>query len=116
MSISSAEASDLLRLRLGTPINLVSRGPRKGLENQKILGFVTPNGRMLALDRESDHKTRIWFEPPAPPTLPGVSLQSLTPINANLGGKLNHLNKRRGLQVELDSEAALTRFLDWYGM
>lgn len=112
--LTPEDAERILKGRLGAPINPVARGARAGLDNDKVLGFAAPNGRVLALNREISAATHIWFEPPAPPKIEGVSLRPNAPINANLSGSLAPLNKRAGLQVEIADEVSLTRFLDWY--
>jgi hypothetical protein len=114
MSLIPSIAEKMLRVHFGAPINPVPHGEHAGQENGKVLGFAAPDGRVLALDRKIDGKTHIWFQPPPPPKLAGVSLRPTPPINSNLSGPLAVLNKRQGLRVEIDSEASLQRFLDWY--
>lgn len=114
MALHPADAERVLRTRLGDPINPVPRGERAGRDNDKVLGFAASNGHVLALNRKIDGETHIWIEPNAQPELDGVRLRPKAAINANLSGRLAVLNDRRGLQVEIDSEAALVRFLEWY--
>lgn len=115
MSLEPATAERLLRARLGAPINPVPHGERSGQDNDKVLGFAVPDGRVLALNRKIDGETHIWFQPPEPPEFDGVRLRPTPTINSNLSGRLAVLDKRHGLQVEVDTENALHRFLDWYG-
>ena len=114
MSLPPATAERILRARLGAPINPVPHGGRAGQDNDKLTGFALPDGRVLALNRKIGAETHVWFEPPAPPELDGVRLRETPTINSNLSGRLAVLNQRHGLQVEVDTEAALQRFLDWY--
>lgn len=114
MALHPADAERVLRARLGNPINPVPRGERAGRDNDKVLGFASSSGRVLALNRKIDGETHIWFEPNAEPELDGVRRRPKAAINDNLSGRLAVLNDRRGLQVEVDSEEALHRFLDWY--
>jgi len=114
MSLKPATAERVLHTRLGAPINPVPHGERSGQDNDKVLGFAVPDGRVLALDRKIDGKTHIWFQPPEPPELDGVRLRPTPTINSNLSGRLSVLNKRNGLQIEVETENALHRFLDWY--
>jgi hypothetical protein len=71
-------------------------------------------GAFSRLTGRIDRETHIWFQPPAPRDLDGMRLRPMPAINANLSGRLAVLNQRRGLQVEVDTEGALHRFLDWY--
>jgi hypothetical protein len=114
MSLLPTVAEQLLRARLGTPINPVPYGERAGQDNKKVLGFAARNGRVLALNREAVGETHIWFEAPPPEGLDGVSLKPNPAKNANLSGQLSILNQPHGLQVEIDTETALGRFLHWY--
>jgi hypothetical protein len=114
MSLNPTAAEGLLRARLGEPINPVPTGQREGEDNDKVLGFATASGRVLALNRKIGSETHIWFEPPESPVIDGVSLRPQPTINSNLSGSLAVLNHRRGMQAEIETEAALHRFLDWY--
>lgn len=62
MTISTADAEAIMRLRLGQPI----KPPTK-----YVVGFKAPSGKVLAIHRGTA-ETRIWFQPPAPPDLDGV--------------------------------------------
>ena len=103
ITLANTDTERLLRAGLGSPINPVPSGPGEGQDNKKVLGFDTPDGRVLALDRETKGKTRIWFQPPEPPALDGVVLRPTSPINANLSGRLAVLNNPQRLQVEVTS-------------
>lgn len=107
-------AEHVLRAQLGDPINPVPRGASSGRDNDKVLGFATSNGRVLALNRKIESETHIWFEPDARPQINGVRLRQKAAINSNLIGRLAILNDLRGLQVEIESEEALRRFVEWY--
>lgn len=114
MALNPADAEHVLRTQLGDPINPVPHGERARRDNDKVLGFATSNGRVLALNRKIDGETHIWFEPAARPELDGVRLRQKAAINSNLSGRLAVLNDLRGIQVEIESEEALRRFLEWY--
>ena len=105
MSLHPSTAEGVLRARLAEPIKT---------HTQKVIGFKTAAGRILALHREAA-ETRVWFMPPAPPTIDGITLMPKVAINSNLNGELEALNNENGLRAEVDNEAALHRFLDWYG-
>jgi hypothetical protein len=104
MSLSVAVAEQILRARFGEP----AKPP-----TQYVVGFKTTVGRVLALHGEAG-ETRMWFQPPAPPPLEGVTLMGNSARNSNLDGPLAVLNAPGALRVEVDGEAALRRFLDWY--
>lgn len=87
MALAPHAAERLLRARFGDPINPVPNGARAGKNNDKVLGFATPEGRVSALDRKIQADAHIWFEPPSPPPMDGVVLRPTAPINANLSGR-----------------------------
>jgi hypothetical protein len=64
MSLSVAIAEQILRDRFGEPAKVPT---------QYVIGFKTSLGRVLALHREAN-ETRVWFQPPTPPRLEGVTL------------------------------------------
>ncbi|MDH2399816.1 hypothetical protein QCM77_07620 [Bradyrhizobium sp. SSUT18] len=105
MTLAVAEAEATLRARLGEP----AKPP-----TDYVIGFTTPSGKVLAIHREAA-ETRIWFQPPSPPTLDGIRLMD-TPSNgnSNINGPLLPLRSPATLRVEVDSSGALDRFLDWY--
>src|ERR1035437_951211 len=105
MSLHPWVAEGILRARLAEPI----KSP-----TQKVIGFKTTAGRILALHREAT-ETRVWFMPPTPPPFNGITLMLTVAINSNLNAELDVLNNENGLRAEVDNEAALHRFLDWYG-
>lgn len=105
MTLAIADAEAILQLRLGEP----AKPP-----TDYVVGFKTPAGKVLAIHREAT-KTRIWFQPPAPPTFDGVRLlDSASNGNSNINGPLLPLREPTTLRVEVDSPSALNRFLDWY--
>ncbi|MFQ8432901.1 hypothetical protein [Amaricoccus sp. W119] len=105
MTLAIADAEAILRLRLGEP----AKPP-----TDYVIGFKTPAGKVLAIHREAS-ETRIWFEPPAPPSLDGVRpMNRASNGNSNINGPLQPLCAPTTLRVEVDSPGALNRFLDWY--
>jgi|HubBroStandDraft_2_1064218.scaffolds.fasta_scaffold60033_2 hypothetical protein len=104
MSLPTVVAEQILRGRFGEPAKPAT---------QYVIGFRTPSGRVLAMDRVAS-ETRIWFQPPAPPRFDGVALMPATAKNSNLNGPLSPLDAPDALRVEPDSENALHSFLDWY--
>lgn len=105
MTLRIADAEAILRLRFGEPAKLPT---------DYVAGFETPAGKVLAIHREAT-ETRIWFQPPKPPTLDGVRLlDGAANGNSNINGPLLPLRASTTLRVEVDSPGALNRFLDWY--
>jgi hypothetical protein len=104
MTLPVAVAEQILVRRFGEPAKLPT---------QYVIGFKTSTGRVFALHREAN-ESRIWFQPPAPPQLEGVALMASSAKNDNLNGPLSPLNASSALRVEVDSEAALHQFFDWY--
>ncbi|WP_279356194.1 hypothetical protein [Methylobacterium indicum] len=105
MTLPIAAAEAILRSRFGEP----AKPP-----TDYVVGFATPNGKVLAIHREAA-ETRIWFQPPAPPELAGVRLMGAASNgNSNINGPLQPLRAPMTLRVEVDSAGALNRFLDWY--
>jgi hypothetical protein len=105
MTLKPADAERLLLARYG--------GPAKPASDY-VIGFHSPAGRVLAIHR-TIQDTSIWFQPPAPPLLVGVTLLSEPNNgNSNLNGPLAPLSRPDTLRVEIDSPAALQRFLAWY--
>src|SRR5205085_2556230 len=102
MSLPVAVAEQILLQRFSEPAKLPT---------QYVIGFRTPTGRVLGLDRRAS-ETRIWFQPPGPPELEGVVLMASSAKNDNLNGPLSPLNAADALRVEVGGEAALHRFLD----
>lgn len=104
MTLSVSVAEKILRSRFDEPVKTPT---------QYVIGFRTSVGRVLALHREAN-QTRLWFQPPAPPSLAGVELMPGSAKNSNLDGPLSPLNTLSALRVEVDDETALRQFLDWY--
>lgn len=105
MTIKPAEAERLLLARYGDPAKPASN---------YVIGFRNPVGRVLAIHR-TNQATRIWFQPPAPPPLDGITLlPEPNNGNSNINGPLAPLRRPDTLRVEVDSLTALRRFLDWY--
>ncbi|MBR0557481.1 hypothetical protein J5J10_17485 [Ciceribacter sp. L1K23] len=103
MSVSIANAEKILRARFGAPVKAPT---------DYVIGFNTPPGRVLAIHR-TNSELSIWFQPPAPPEIDGVRLIPYAK-NSNLNGPLAPLAAPSTLRVEIDTEGALIRFLDWY--
>lgn len=105
MTLPIASAETILRNRLGEPVKPPT---------DYVIGFATPTGKVLAVDRVA-RETRVWFQPPAPPELAGVRLMgAVSNGNSNINGPLLPLRASTTLRVEVDSAGALNRFLDWY--
>jgi len=105
MTLSPKDAERALRARYGEP----AKDP-----TDYVIGFRTPVGRVLAIHRKSQ-QTRIWFQPPEPPKMDGVTLLGEPNNgNSNINGPLAPLKRPDTQRVEIDSPSALKRFLDWY--
>ncbi len=105
MTLTPAEAERLLRSHYGDP----AKEP-----TDYIIGFRNPVGRVLAIHR-TNQTTRVWFQPPAPPHLDGVALLAgPNNGNSNINGPLAPLKRPDTQRAEIDSPAALQRFLYWY--
>lgn len=105
MTLAIAEAEKILKTRLGEPAKA---------STNYVVGFLTLSGKVLAIHRDAA-ETRIWFQPPMPPKLDGVSLMNgPSNGNSNLNGPLEPLKASTTLRVEVDGPAGLNRFLDWY--
>jgi hypothetical protein len=105
VTLTAAEAETILRDRLGEP----AKQP-----TDYVIGFRMPTGKVLAIHRQAN-EARVWFQPPRPPSLQGVRLMSdPSNGNSNLNGPLLPLRASTTLRAEVDSAAALLRFLDWY--
>jgi len=102
MSLSIAAAKAILRQRLGGPVKDV----------KYVYGFRTYTGRALALHPDQQ-ETRLWYQPPEVPSLPGV--RRIPPAkNADLNGPVAALAGSQTPRVEIADAEALHRFLDWY--
>lgn len=105
MTLPPIDAEKALLARYGEP----AKEP-----TDYTIGFRTPVGRVLAIHR-TIQETRIWFQPPAPPQLDGVTiLGEPNNGNSNINGPLAPLKRPDTQRVEIDSPTALQRFLDWY--
>lgn len=105
MTLKPVEAERLLIARFGDPAKPAT---------EYVIGFRLRNGKVLAIHRQAS-ETRIWFQPPTPPTLEGVTLLAEPNNgNSNLNGPLSPLARPDALRSEIDSAPALQRFLDWY--
>lgn len=105
MTLSPKDAERALLARYGAPAKP---------ETDKVTGFKTGAGRVLAIDTRGK-ETRIWFQPPAPPPMGGITVLP-APNNGNhhLNGPLAPLRHSDTQRVEVDSPSALQRFLDWH--
>ena len=105
MTLKPSDAEHLLRARLGEP----AKEPTK-----YVIGFSTRAGKVFAFHRENS-ETWIWFQPPAPPALDGITLLA-QPNNGNhhLNGVLAPLARAETLRAQIDSPTALQSFIDWY--
>lgn len=105
MTLPIADAEAILRARLGDPVKPPTN---------YVVGFAAPSGKVLAIHRTAS-ETRIWFQPPAPPSLPGLTIMTNSSNgNSNLNGALLPLRSSSTLRAEVDSAGALHQFLDWY--
>ncbi|MCF3595727.1 hypothetical protein LZG00_17170 [Rhodobacteraceae bacterium LMO-12] len=105
MTIPPKDAERVLLARYGEPAKAAT---------DYIIGFRNTVGRVLAIHRATQ-ETRIWFQPPAPPRLDGVTLlDEPNNGNSNINGPLAPLRRPDTQRVEIDSLTALQRFLDWY--
>ena len=105
MTLKPADAERLLSARLGEP----AKAP-----TDYVIGFRTRTGKVLAMHRQAS-ETRLWFQPPTPPAMDGVTLLAdVSNGNSNINGPLSPLARADTLRVEIDGPAALQRFVDWY--
>ncbi|WP_288942917.1 hypothetical protein [uncultured Roseovarius sp.] len=105
MTLPPKDAERALLARYGEP----AKDP-----TDYVIGFRTPVGRVLAIHR-TNQETRIWFQPPAPPQMDGITLlDEPNNGNSNINGPFAPLRKPDTQRVEVDSLTALYRFLDWH--
>ena len=105
MTLTPSDAEQFLLTRYGEP----AKSP-----TDYVIGFQNPTDRILAIHRTTQ-ETRIWFQPPAPPTMEGVTLLDAPDNgNSNINGPLAPLKRPDTQRAEIDSPTALKRFLDWY--
>lgn len=105
MTLAPSNAEKILLARYGQPAKEAT---------DYVVGFQTPNDQVLALHRTAQ-ETRIWFQPPRPPPMAGITLLD-QPNNgdSNINGPLAPLRRPDTQRVEVESLSALIRFLDWY--
>ncbi len=119
MTIRVLDALPILVLRYGETVNKVSNNTngRLGLENKnKVMGFHTGSGRALGIDiyPENMERVRLWIEPPAPPTMPGIVVLPYKKC-ADLNRKeLSPLADIKAIYLEVENKAALEELLKWY--
>lgn len=105
MSFPPAEAESLLLDRYEAP----AKAP-----TDYVVGFQAPGRKVLAMHR-TIADTMIWFQPPRPPSMDGVTLMPVPNNgNSNINGPLAPLRRPDTLRARIDSAAALRRFLEWY--
>lgn len=102
MTLPVLAAKAILRQRLGAPVK----------EVKYVVGFRTATGRVLALHPEQQ-ETRLWYQPPEAPSLPGVR-RIPSAKNADLNGPVAALASPETPRVEIADADALQRFIDWY--
>jgi len=115
MTFRVLDALPILCCALGDTVNKVPSGARAGLENQKVMGFRAAT-KVLALDvyPSNQNTVRIWIEPPAPPSIVGVSILT-SKISADLDRhELRPLSSGAGIYLEISSRAGLLTLIDWY--
>lgn len=105
MTLKPVDAERLLTARLGEPAKVPTK---------YVVGFRTRVCKVLAIHR-SNGATQVWFQPPAPPHMDGVTvLDKANNGNSNLNGPLLPLKEPGTLRVQIDTPTAMSRFLDWY--
>ena len=116
MSFRVLDALPMLVIRYGETINKVPSGDRRGLENQKVMGFRTRSGKVLALDvyRGNLEHVRLWIEPAALPKISGVVAHSPKICDDLRRIELNALADAKGLDLEAETRKALEDLLNWY--
>ena len=115
MTFRVLDALPMLCSALGDTINKVPSGARAGLENQKVMGFRAAT-KVLALDvyPSNQNAVKIWIEPPAPPSIGGVSILA-SKFSADLDRReLRPLSNGAGIYLEVSSRAGLLALIDWY--
>lgn len=116
MSFRVLDALPILIEQLGPTINKVPSGSRKGLENQKIMGFQTKSGCALALDvypGNLDH-VRVWIEPKTSPTIGGLKHLPSKKCADLRRHELSELADGKGQYLQIESKQALEELLKWY--
>ncbi len=115
MSFRVLDALPVLVLAFGETVNKVPSGPRKGLENQKVMAFSSKE-KVLALDVYGANlgTVRMWIEPPAPLSLPGVSVLDPKKCADLDRAVLRALSNGSGVYIEVSSREALDGLISWY--
>jgi hypothetical protein len=116
MSFRVLDALPMLVIRYSETINKVPSGDRKGLENQKVMGFRTPSGKVLALDvypNNLEH-VRLWIEQTATPKISGVVAHGPKKCADLRRSELNSLADAKGLYLEVETAKAFEDLLNWY--
>ena len=94
MTLPTADAEAILRARLGDPVKPPAN---------YVVGFAALSGKVLAKHRTVS-ETRIWFQPPAPPSMSGVTVMtSSSNGDPNLNGPLLPLRAPSTMRAEIDS-------------
>jgi hypothetical protein len=115
MTFRVLDALPILALTFGETVNKVPSGARKGLENQKVMAFKS-KGKVFALDVYPSNlgTVRLWFETPAPPSMPGVSILDHKKCADLNRIELRALSRGFGIYVEVGSRDALARLIAWH--
>lgn len=116
MSFRVLDALPLLVIRYGETINKVPSGDRRGLENQKVMGFRTRSAKVLALDVYPNNLeyVRLWIEPPGMPKITGVAAHGPKKCADLRRSELNALADAKGLYLEVETAKAFEDLLNWY--
>ena len=105
MTLKPSDVESFCQTRYGAPAKEAT---------DKIIGFATVTGKVFGFPRETTD-TMIWFQPPAPPPIPGVTLlDKPNNGNSNINGPLLPLTRPDTQRVLVEDRSALERFLDWY--
>lgn len=116
MSFRVLDALPILVMNLGPTINKVPSGAREGLENQKVMGFQTKTGSVLALDvyPENLDTVRLWLESKATPKINGVDLLPTKKCADLRRFELNALADGKGIYMQVETKRAFDALLKWY--
>lgn len=116
MTFRVLDALPILVIRYGETINKVPSGDRKGLENQKVMGFRTLSGQILALDVDGENykQVKLWIEPPAPPTISGIRVHPPKESHDLHRTVLTALASKKGIYLEAENKKGLENLLSWY--
>lgn len=116
MTFRVLDALPILVERFGPTVNKVPSGPRKGLENQKVMGFRVGPSKVLALDVDHGRlkPVRIWIEPLVLPPIMGVIVCRSKKSADLLRPELKALAERKGTYLEIQTRAGLEELLLLY--